>query len=47
MIENEEREKELNSPVNIAFVFLEEKLKAQQISLKKAVKMFDAKDKGV
>ena len=46
MPENQAREKVIASAFNITFLFFEAKLKAKKLSVRKALKLFDAGDKG-
>jgi hypothetical protein len=44
--ENQDREKVISSPLNIAFLFFEAKLRQKKLSVRKAVKIFDSEKKG-
>ena len=44
--ENQSREKIIASPFNVTFLFLEAKLKSKKLSVRKALKLFDAGEKG-
>ena len=46
MPENQAREKIIAAPFNVTFLFLEAKLKAKKLSVRKALKLFDAGEKG-